>query len=163
MKQKIFLILLLLSCSSESSIDRIIEKYDSVDFSNLKNRFIYFRSNCGEPLCSIYFVSKFGGTCPPYVVEFSHWNNQIIFIKDHLMLNIDTCQNYLTKVEIENTVNNYVKYDLCVLGVDSLGNVYINPHNQARPTLLRKNPHSTPKDLNLYKLYKGNWYILKDI
>lgn len=149
------------SCNSQSiGIDGIIDKYDAVDFSELKNKSIYFRSKGHQKNTSIYFVNIYQNSCSPYTVEFNDQDKNIVEIKNHLVLS--SCgKDYLSKEEIEAAIKKYVQYQFCLLQVDNEGNVYINPTVQDRPTLLRKLPNSTPKDLNQFRPYKGNWYIRK--
>jgi hypothetical protein len=155
------LISIMQSCTSQTmNTDAIIEKYDTVNFSALKNKSIYFRSKGNQKNTSIYFVNIYKGSCSPYAVEFNDENKSIVEVKNHLVLT--SCgKDYLSREEIEKAIKDYAAYRLCLLQVDEEGNVYINPDKQELPVLLRKSPNSTPKDIDKFKLYKGAWYIRK--
>lgn len=155
------LTMFLLSCKGQKmDIDSIIKKYDTEDFRLLKNKSIYFRSTGNQRNSSIYFVNIYKGECSPYAVEFDDNIKAIIEIKNHLVLS--SCKkDYLSKEEIEQALKKYKEYNLCLIQVDTDGNVYINPDKQELPTLLRKSPNSIPKDVDKFKLYKGNWYVRK--
>ncbi len=155
------LMLQLQSCNSQTmNIDTIIDKYNETDFGELKDMSIYFRSTGHQPNSSIYFVNKFNGNCSPYVVEFNNIDKTIVEIKNHLVLT-NCKEDYLSKEQIEAVIKKYVEYKLCLLQVDSEGNVYINPDKQELPIFLRKSPNSTPQDLGKFKHYKGDWYLRK--
>ena len=147
------------SCKSQD-IDSVIMKYDNTDFSSLKGFSIHFRSAGHQSNTSIYFVDSYGWECPPYAVEFNDHNKTIVNINNGLVLK--KCkQDYLSKEKITQVLEAYAQYNLLLLQVDNDGNVYINPDRMDRATLLRKSTGSTPKDLALFKHYKGNWYIRK--
>lgn len=149
------------SCNSQTmKIDTVIEKYNDVDFSELKDISIYFRGTGNQRNTSFYFVNKFKGKCSPYVVEFNNTNNSIVEIKNHLVL-ANCKEDYMSREQIEVVVKQYVEYNLYLLQVDIDGNVYINPDKQELPVFLRKTPESTPQDLEKFKHYRGNWYVRK--
>lgn len=155
------LLLQLQSCNSQSmNIDTIINRYSDTDFDELKGMSVYFRSTGNRQNSSIYFVNKFNGSCSPYVVEFDNANKVLIEIRNHLVLT-NCKEDYLNKAQIEAGVRKFVEYKLCLLQVDSTGNVYINPDKQELPVLLRKSPDSTPKDMDKFTHYKGDWYVRK--
>lgn len=149
----------LYSCTDRSSIDKIIERFDKVDFKPLQNTSVYYRSRGENNNSSIYVVNVFDqDSCSPYFVEFDKSQNKILNINDSLVWK--SCgHNYLNHFEIETILREYLKYNLLLLQVDNDGNVYINPYKQDFPILLRKVPNSNPKYLKRYKKYKGNWYI----
>jgi hypothetical protein len=157
------LINIIQSCSVQNqhmNIDQIVEKYDTIDFGILKNKSIHYRSKGNQRNTSIYFVSIYKGLCSPYVVEFNDDDKSVVQIKNHLVLS--SCgKDYLSKEDVEVLMKAYAKYDFCLLQVDEDGNVYINPDKQEPPVLLRRSINSTPKDIDKFKSYKGNWYIRK--
>ncbi len=165
MKRAFYLIVvltvLLQSCKGQNmDIDNVIEKYSNTDFDNLKGLSIYFRSKGHQRNTSIYFVNEFKGSCSPYTVEFNDNDKTVVEIKNHLVLS--SCgKDYLSKEQIETALHYFIGYKLCLVQVDTEGNVYINPDKQELPTLLRKSPNATPKDLHLFKLYKEDWYVRK--
>lgn len=147
------------SCNGQT-IDSVIKKYDNVDFSSLKGFLIYFRSDGYQSNTSIYYVNIYGGKCSPYVAEFNDRNKTIVNINNDLV--VKSCgQDYLNTEKITEVLVGYAQYNLCLVQVDNDGNVYINPDRMERATILRKSKGSTPKDLALFKHYKGNWYIRK--
>lgn len=147
------------SCNGQD-IDSVIKKYDNTDFSGLKGSAIHFRSVGHQSNTSIYFVNMYGGDCSPYVVELNDQNKTIVDINNDLVLK--SCgQDYLSRERITEVLVEYAQYNLCLVQVDNDGNVYINPDRMERATLLRKSTGATPKDLALFKHYKGNWYVRK--
>lgn len=157
----LILIVFLQSCNSQSmNNDMVIKKYYNTDFNKLKGLSIYCRSKGHQQNTSIYFVNEFSGKCSPYTVEFNDFNKTLVEIKNHLVLS--SCEkDYLSKEQIDTAIQLFVEYKLCLIQVDLEENVYINPNKQELPTLLRKSPTSTPRDLQLFKHYKDNWYIRK--
>ena len=153
------LVFQLQSCKKEIlEIDDVVNKYNDVDFSRLKNISIYYRSRGSQTNTSVYFINLFKGNCSPYVVVYNNVDNSVVEIKNHLVL--ASCkEEYLKKDDIESIVKQYVGYGICLLQVDEEGNVYINPNRQDVPILLRKSSESTPQDLEKFKHYKGEWYI----
>lgn len=145
------------SCNGQN-FESIIEKYNNVDFSELRNSSIYPRSPGTKNNTTRYFINVFKGDCSPYMVDAD--DKEIISINNDLVLK--SCgKDYLNTEKIEQLFKAYMIYKLCLIQVDSVGNVYMNPDKAERPILLRKLPGSTPKDINLYKKYKGNWYVRK--
>lgn len=153
------LTILQMGCNGQNA-DSVIEKYDTTDFSSLKGFSIYFRSTGHQNHTSIYFVNTYDGVCSPYAVEFNDQNKTIVNIDNKLVLK--SCgKDYLSKEKIAQVVKAYIQYHLLLLQVDKDGNVYINPDRMENATLLRKSTGSNPKDLSLFKHYKGNWYVRK--
>ena len=145
------------SCNAQD-IDSVIKKYDNTDFSSLKGFSIHFRSVGHQSNTSIYFVDSYNWECPPYAVELNDQNKTIVNINNEQVLK--RCgQDYLSRERITEVLVEYAQYNLCLVQVDNDGNVYINPDRMERATLLRKSKGSTPKDLTLFKHYKGNWYV----
>lgn len=149
------------SCKEQNmNIDEIIQRYNNEDFNSLKNKSVYFRSKGNRRTSSIYFVNVFKGKCSPYAVEYDDEAKKVIEIKNHLVLK--SCKkDYLSTSEIEQVITKFKEYNFYLIQVDEVGNVYINPNGQDLPTILRKEPNSTPTDINKYKFYKDNWYIKK--
>ena len=155
----LLLISLLQSCDGGNNIiDTVIDKYDDADFSELRGYCVSYRSSGNNRNTSILFVSKFDDSVPPYIVECDTRNKEVVSISKKL-LNLNGVKDYLSKDRIIFIAKKYSEYRLCVLEVDSFGNVYINPDRPEFPTLLRKNPNSVPNDFRSYKHYKRNWYI----
>lgn len=147
------------SCSCQNiDFNKIIDKYDSLDFSQLRNMSIY-RGISTQNMITRLCVNIYHGSCSPYLVKLNEKNGNIIEINNDLVL--DYCgKDYLSREKIESVVKKYLELDLYLVQVDNDGNVYIKPYQgRRRLVFLRKLPDSTPKDLNLFKHYKGNWYI----
>lgn len=155
----------LLSCHEELStaqIDAVIKKYDTEDFSALKNTYLGYRGK-DETANVMLMVAKFDLTCPAYIATIYPKTKELIKTDDHLIKEADKkCSPYFKKEQIQDYSKAFLKYDLKVIGVDSEGNVYINPTEQEIPNLLRKAPGTNPKDLKDFKPYKGNWYLRKE-
>ncbi len=150
--------LLLISFSCPRSVDSIIRKYDNYDFSALNDRIVTYRSRGANYLLySRYIVYKKSIKTSPYCVDVNDWNNEIVSISNHLVMD-HYGKDYLTDIEIRETVTEYVKHSFFSITVDIEGNVWITVTQQG-PSLLRKVPNSDV-DLKYYRHYKGNWYIL---
>jgi len=155
----IVLMNMLQSCNGQD-IDKTISKLDSIDISALKGMSIYFRSKGNSRNTNIYFVNVFKGKCSPYVVEVDKSDIDNLSIKNDLVLK--SCKgDYLDKQTIKVALAKYLELDVCLIQVDSFGNIYINPNKQEAPTFLKKTRDSSPKDLNQFELYKEDWYIRK--
>ncbi|AWA30146.1 hypothetical protein HYN48_08665 [Flavobacterium magnum] len=156
--------LLLWSCHKETDftqIDAAIKKYDTVDFSALKNTYVGYRGR-DETANLMLMVAKFDLSCPAYIATVYPKTKELTAVDEHLIKESDKdCQPYFTKQQIAQYSKAFLKYDAKVIGVDASGNVYINPAAQDAPNLLRKVDGSTPKDLADFKKYKGNWYLRK--
>ena len=155
----ILLLIILQSCNIDKfEPDAIISKYDKNDFSCLKNVYINFRGKAKHDEI-ILIVRRYEPYCPPYVVTINSKTTEIIKIESHL-LKKGKINNYFSEKEIKNYIECFSKYDFTILGVDKNDNVYINPSSQQEePLLLRKSINSVPKNLRLFKKYKGNWYV----
>jgi hypothetical protein len=152
---------LLGSCKSQGKrIDDLIDRLDTADFSKLKTLTIYLRSSGVERNTSVYFVYRSNNDCPPYAVDVDD-NKNIIQIRNDLVI-LRCAHDYLTHGEIEMVIKRYMEFKVNLLDVDSSGNVYINPGRSEKPTLLRRSPGSTPKDIAQFRLYKGNWYVREE-
>jgi len=163
MKKNIILFLILTiffnNCSN-NSIDKTIQKINNSDLSNINGLTIYFRSAGQTRNSNIYFVNSFGVNCSPYIVEVNMSNLEIIKIKNNLVL--ESChEDYLDMTTIEKAIADYLALKVCLIKVDSVGNVYINPTQQEQPTMLRKSKGYSPKDIEQFEYYKGDWYIRK--
>jgi hypothetical protein len=156
----ILIIMSLIQSCNGQNMDEVIDRLDKTNFSDLKGLSIYFRSKGNERNTNIYFVNVFSGKCSPYVVEVNKSKIDELNIKNDLVLK--TCdKDYLDKETIKNAMIKYLELNICLIQVDSFGNVYINPYEQELPTLLKKSGSSPPKDINQFELYKNSWYIRK--
>ncbi|AWI26043.1 hypothetical protein [Flavobacterium pallidum] len=157
--------LALCSCHKELStaqIDAVIKKYDTEDFSALKNSYVGYRGK-DETANVMLMVAEFDLNCPAYIATIYPKTKELVKTDDHLIKESDkNCASYFKKEQIADYTKAFLKYDLKVIGVDAAGNVYINPTEQDLPNLLRIVPGTTPKDLKDFKKYKGNWYLRKE-
>ena len=150
---------LLQSCNSEN-IDEVIKKLDNKNFSDLEGFSIYFRSKGNEKNTNIYFINTYSGNCSPYIVEVNKFKINDLKIKNELVLK--SCnKDYLEKKTIKTAIEKYLELNICLIQVDSFGNVFINPFRQELPTLLKISSNTPPKNINQFELYKGSWYIRK--
>ena len=150
---------LLQSCNGQN-MDKVINRLDKTNFSELKGLFIHFRSRGHSRNTNIYLISTNETDCSPYSVEVDKSKIDELKIKNDLVLK--TCdKDYLDKETIKNAMVKYLELDVCLIQVDSSGNVYINPYEQELPTLLKKSGSSSPKDINQFELYNNSWYIRK--
>lgn len=157
------LVIVLISCASgspKSSIDSFILKHNNTSFDELKNCTISYQGIDSRSGKLTYFIGKFNTRCSPYVLRVDKGNIQNIEIDNKLV--IKSCRtDYFSTRELQDIFFEYSKYDISVLQVDSLGNVYFNPNSIDPPILLRKVSNTSPLNLNQYRLYKGNWYLRK--
>lgn len=154
-----FLLLLFFSCSKKTQLDpdNFISKCDTIDFSPLRDRTIHFRSIASTENSNIYFVGIYSNRCSPYIVDYNYKKKIINDISNDLVLK--HCADYLTEYEIKKIMDFYITLDLCVVFVDSSNNIYINPTQQAEPTLMKKRANLNKRDNLSFKLYKKDWYI----
>ncbi len=155
----IIIMSLLQSCNSQKT-DKVIDRLDDVDFSELKGLFIHFRSKGHSRNSNIYFITTNKTNCSPYAVEVDKSKIDELKIKNDLVLK--TCdKEYLDKETIKIAIEKYLELNICLIQVDSFGNVFINPSKQEFPTLLKMSSSTPPKNINQFELYKGSWYIRK--
>jgi hypothetical protein len=135
----------------------LVEKFDQVDFDFFKGTTVYYRSK-GPAFfnTSVLFIHRNDKNCGPYVVTIRNWNKKIIDISDHLLID-QNC--YLDESKIEMIFHKFLKLNVGLLKVDTVGNVSINPLQGAEPTLLRITPKFDETKLKGYKLIRDNWYI----
>ncbi|OYU81888.1 MAG: hypothetical protein CFE23_03165 [Flavobacterium sp. BFFFF1] len=161
----LFALPLLFSCAKEplsnDAIDALIKKYDTEDFSSLKNVYVGYRGK-DETANVMLMVAEFDISCPPYIATVYPETKELIKTDDHLIKDAEKeCKLYFKKEQIARYSKAFLKYNFKVLGVDSDGNAYINPTEQELPNLLRKVPSAHPKDIDDFKHYRGNWYVRK--
>ncbi|WP_291285494.1 hypothetical protein [Flavobacterium sp.] len=161
MKKNIFICFVLfcfISCSKDKiSIDKIIKEYNNEDFQQLKGVLISYRGINGDNV--ILTVNKFNGDCSPYMITINPQTKKIVEIRNHLV--IKKCNDYFNHEEIQKYVSCFLNYNFIVLGVDYNGNVYINPDKQQPPNIVRINGKYEKDSYKKFKVYKGNWLILK--
>lgn len=156
----LLLVNLLQSCNNQG-IDSIIERIDKADLSVLKGKTVHYRSKGHSNNTNIYYVSVFQSKCSPYVVEINPRTLGDLRINNDLVLK--SCgKDYIDYQIIKEIIVAYLKLDICFIMMDDDGNIYINPTEQDSPTLLKKVAGSTPKYLDEFEFYKGNWFRRKD-
>ncbi len=145
---------------TNDDIDKFISKYKNENFENLKGIFISIRSFGFNEI--VYVVHELGDNKPPYFVEFNIATQSITKINKNL-LEKDSISDYLTQKEITYAVHNIRKYHFFLLGIDSVGNVFINPFVANEPAFfLRLKAETGVKIIRkgyVYELYKDNWYL----
>lgn len=153
-----FLLVFFISCSEDNeNIDKIIEKYKSENFKELRGVFITYRGLDGDNV--ILTVNKFKSNCPPYIVTVNPITKKIIKIEDHLVSK--KCDDYFNEKEIQNYTICFLKYNFIVLGVDYDNNVFINPNKQQPPSIIRVEDKYSVNEYKEFKVYKDNWLIAK--
>ncbi|UPT65675.1 MAG: hypothetical protein M0D57_14200 [Sphingobacteriales bacterium JAD_PAG50586_3] len=160
MKKACFTLLVsLIACNSNSTIDKVIKEHDQTDFSIFKNKYIHFRSVGQTRATSIYFVGVDSVDCSPYGVEVNNANDSVISINNKLV--ISSCgKDYMTNENITQITKEYLKYNFALIKVDNYGNVFINPDKlNEEPNVLRHVPSTMPLHFNSFKHYSGNWYL----
>lgn len=158
-------ILILTSCKSDgiekTQIDEFIKKYQDESFDSFKDVFVAIRGS-NTLLNNIYIVSKCGGNLPVYFVTYNFVTNSITEINKSALTNSNV-KDYFTEKEINTIITNFRKYDFYLLGVDSDGNVFINPFKTNAPAyFLKLKDVSNQKKIKkgyVYTHYKNNWYI----
>lgn len=171
MKIKLFLFFIVVSiCSCHDNkqeikttdVDKFVTKYDSTKFDEFRNISISRRSSTNKDV--VYVIGRTGGNLPVYFATFDLQAKSVTII-DRSNLDKDTIQDYLTNDEIVTAVNSIRKYDFYFLGIDSSGNVYINPfYSNEPPYFLRLQTSigdSVVRKGYVYQLYKERWYLNK--
>lgn len=144
------------SCNGQN-LNKIINRLDKESFDKLEGVFISLRNKDRSSMTIM--IDKYDIDCSPYVVTVNLSTKEVLSISDKLM--DEECKGYLADTDIKILISEFLKHDVAVLGVDKDGNVYINPNKQEPPILLKKSDKSPPKDIDQFKLYKGNWYVKK--
>jgi hypothetical protein len=147
----LIMLIILQSCKNQEKINNnVIERIDKTDLSILRGISIYFRSKGDNYNTNIYFVSTFQINCSPYIIECDPLAPQKSIINKDLVL--ESCgQDYLDDQTIIKALAKYIELNVVLIYIDEDGNVYINPSEQERPTLLKKVKNSTPRDFNQFK------------
>jgi hypothetical protein len=153
------LIHILYSCKGYN-INDIIDKLNTKDLSVFNGFSIHYRSSGSKWNTNIYFVSVNNLHCSPYIIEVNMFNPYDIKINNELVLK--SChQDYLDEEIIKKIMIEYLDLHICVIMVDDYGNVYINPTEQAPPTLLKKKSDSTHINVTEFIYYRDDWYVRK--
>ncbi len=145
---------------SNSEIDKFIARYDSVNFNAVKGISISIRS--GGLTDVVYVIDKSGGNQPVYFVTVNNITGSITKINRDL-LKRDSIPDYLTENELSNAVREIRRYKFCLLTVDSLENVFINPFRVDEPAFFLRLKNATGdsavRKAYAFTLYKRNWYV----
>lgn len=148
------------SCGEQQSADALIASLDGKDFSGMKGFYVHYRSRGSQPGSSILFVGKYGLNCSPYVVDMMAKDDYVEFISIDNESAIKSCgYDYIYESQVKEQVKNFLSFGVTLLGVDTFGNVYINPSSQDIATLIKVNDLTKVSNSALYKPYKGDWYI----
>jgi hypothetical protein len=137
------------------SIDYIIDKYDTTDFSYFKNTDIFIRGQ-GFTYRS-YIVVNDTSTCGIFWIFTNSDGSRIDSVrhKDSLL-----CNFYYTNEEVKTMVDKYNSFGIGALSVDSVGNVYLNPYTSDGDLFLYKQNSKVNKFIPpRFKHVKGDWYI----
>lgn len=146
----------LFSCKKEVDIDKFIENYRNVDFSDFKNAVITYRTS--KKNTDVFVLSRYGSNSF-YYIYYNHSDNKI----DHIYTPKHGKEADFSNKEIEIMFDKNSKYDFFLIGGDNNGNIFINPfYANARPYFLRLKRKSKSEFIKkgfYYKHYKDKWYI----
>jgi hypothetical protein len=137
------------------SIDYVIDKYDTTDFSYFKNTHIFIRGQ--DRSFRVYIVVKDTSTCGICWIHTNGAGNVIdsVTYRDSVL-----CNYYYTDAEIKTMVDKYNAFGIGSLSVDSVGNVYLNPYTSDGQQFLFKQNSKVNKLIPLnFRHVKGDWYI----
>jgi len=153
------LFIVLFACNhGRREIDSAISRLDTADLRVVKSLCIYYRSMGEHRNSSIYFLSVYDDKCSPYIVEVDNDEKKILGIRNDLV--IKSCGKETVRSEdITMAMKKYFELHVCLICVDRQGNVYVNPTEQKRPTVLRKANGAQPKDFAEFSHYKKDWYV----
>lgn len=149
----------------DNNYDRMIEDFEKnlkqVNLTFLKGLAIHFKSRGIRDNTIVYYVSKVNNNCSPYMAIYDIEKKNIVEIDNSLV--IKTCdKDYIDSSSIKRGVHEYLKLEVYVLKVDTVGNIYINEYYQEKPNLLKiVNQNEKPSDMSEFKHYKDNWYLRK--
>jgi len=145
----------------KDEIHTIDKNLNNIDISELKGLAIHYRSVGLEPNTLGYFVSNVDINCSPFIVIYNTSLKRIVKIDNSLVIKFG-CNDYLADTTITKAFYKYLKLDVCVLKIDSVGNIYINKNNQDIPDMLKiYNKSNLPNDINEFFKFEGNWYVRK--
>ena len=154
-----FILTFLSACNNKrKTIEQVVSRMDTADLSELKNMCIQFRSSGLHYNSSIYLVSAYDKNCSPYGVEVDNRKKNILEIRNDLVL--ESCgTEVFDRIRIVKAMKKYFELDVCLICVDQQGDVYINPTEQERPTLMKIANGAQPKDRTDFSQYKNDWYV----
>jgi hypothetical protein len=137
------------------SIDYIIDKYDTTDFSYFKFKHIFIRTQDRSSRCYYLFNDTSNcGICRIYTNGIGNIIDSVEYA-DSLK-----CNYYYTDAEIKTMVDKYNAFGIGGLSVDSVGNVYLNPYTSDGELFLYKQNSKVNKFIPPhFKHVKGDWYI----
>lgn len=151
---------MLCSCK-EQNVDEVIDNLSTKDLSKYKNFAIHFRSGGNSWHTKIYFLSLLNSDCSPYTIEVDMFNHNDMQISNKLVLR--SCnQDYLDEETIRQMMIEYLDLHVCYIMIDDYENIYVNPTEQASPTLFKKSSDSTLINVTEFKYYRDGWYIKKN-
>lgn len=153
---------LISGCARPLTTDNVIGSLEGKSFDGMEGYFAHYRGRGNTSNSSIIFVGKYGLNCSPYVVDAIVKDQQVEFISIDSDLAVKSCgYEYIDTSKVKALVSQFVTYRVTLLGVDTAGNVYVNPSMQDIPTLVRVKDMAQMNNAALYKPYKGDWYIKK--
>ena len=148
------------SCGQAPTPDNVISSLEGKTFDDMTGYFVYYRSRGSTRKSSIIFVSKYGLNCSPYAVDVIIKDQQVEFISIDKDLVIKSCgYDYIDEAQIKALVTKFVSYGVTLLGLDTAGNVYVNPSSQDLATLVKVKDIAKLNNAALFKPYKDDWYI----
>ncbi len=161
-----FLAIAIFSCTSgditSNNIEDFINNFKYDEFSNLKDIAVTERSRSFTEI--VYIVDKFSGNNPVYFVTYNLSSQSVTNI-DNTMLRKMNVVEYLDQKQIYYAVQITNKNKLYLLGVDSNGNIIVNPfYSESSPYFLRLKFVKGDSIIRMahgydYTLYKDNWYL----
>ena len=152
----------LFGCVQPRTTDNVISSLAGKSFEGMEGYYVHYRSQGSSRKSSILFVGNYGLNCSPYVVDVIVGDQRLEFVSIDSDLAMRSCgHEYIDTSKVKALVSQFVTYRVTLLGVDTSGNVYVNPSSQDLPTLVRVKDMTKVISAALYKPYRGDWYIKK--
>jgi|CXWL01.1.fsa_nt_gi hypothetical protein len=150
------------SCTTiERDEKKFIKNYGSADFTIYKNKCVFIRgkSRGGEP---IIFVSDINDSLNgPIVLTYDKAQKKIVNFGTQLR----RASKLIDTLQIKNLAEDFMKYSIGFIKVDSMDNVYIGMRPNDGPSILRPfnfNFLDTQRKQGLLNLKNGWWRLSKE-
>ena len=164
MRKNVYLLAVLLtvmvsSCSRNLKLE-FVKKYGDDSFSEFEGKSLYLRNVDGNNNFT-YFFGYMGKNCSPFIINVKKETGEIISIDNKLIREISPdCDSLLNRNIIEPLIDRIRHYDVNLLQVDNVGNVFVNIEEAYRPNLIRVADSAQLDVVKGFKKLSGNWYYM---
>lgn len=157
------IVLILMSCDSNKTLDDVILKFDDYELTSFRNLSITFR-NSDINNVETYMVSKTSSNCRPYIVNYNKKLSKIVTIDKSLASkSLDSITCVMTDLEITEKFMEFAKLDLHSISLEP-NRLIVKPLNTSNPTFLMKRKDTVSEIFHngiKYYRYNSSWYISK--